>query len=338
MAKSRRKKLIRFLKAGFWRRGLKKVKAVIFPKKLSGFRARILGISIVSFLALTVIVYGEYSFWSGLEMPEKGKDYYFINAYARQAVSIKKPVPENQEKKMPPPDLKLTVVADAHVGIEIGYSGLQKFMNAMAKEKPDLVIDAGDLIESRIRYEIIPPLSAQNEFEMALGAIGRKYPVYHAVGTHELFSLKKIDIKSITASESYYNFNFKGYNIIILDANFTRDGRDVEPANAVPGAYTGFIPQKEKDWLECQLRSHNQNIIFSHHSLYNIKNLAELENILKMYKKRIIMTANGHKHRAEIRKFGGVTNYDLPSLKWQEAYSIIEIYGMSEKVSFVDLE
>ncbi len=261
-------------------------------------------------------------------MPEEGRGYFFNEDNFRKTG-------DSPEQATALYDIKIAIVADAHVGIEDGYAKLEKFMAEVPREKPDLIINAGDLNESRVRYKRLPKKDAEKEFAAALVILNKNYPVHHVIGNHEVFSLNKNDIKFFTGEDNYYNFNFKGYNFIILDSNFTlSNGKDIDPTNAVPGADKGFIPKEEKEWLISTLKSNRQNIIFIHHPLYNVKNNPELENILRTYHKKIIMTVNGHKHREEIRKFGGVMNYDMPSLRYQEAYGMAEIYGTNEKMSF----
>jgi hypothetical protein len=331
MGKSGRKKLARIFKPKFWRRGLQKIKKALLSRKRPVFLVNILKISVVSLLALAAIAHNEYSFWSKIETSEKGKIYFF-------SAETPGKIGETPKREVVP-DLKIAILADAHTGIQFGHQYLQKFVTNISSVNPDLIIDGGDLIESRINYIRLSKKDAQIEFTQALGIINISYPIHHAIGNHEVFSLDKNDVEFFTGEKSYYNFNFKGYNVIILDTNFTLDGKDIEPANPVPGADRGFMPDTEKEWLKSQLKGNNQNIIFSHHPLYNLKNSADLINMLKTYKHKIIMTANGHKHKAETRIFGGVTNYDMPSLWWQEGeYGIVEIYGTNEKVTFVDLE
>ncbi len=334
MKKSKKKKSVNIRKTDFWKRGfqkLRRVKKAVFPKKLPASHARILAISAVSFLVLAAIAYNEYSFWSKIKMPEEGRGYFFSENSFR--------ITGDNPETAPLYDIKIAVAADAHVGAEFGYANLEKFMAEIPREKPDLIIDAGDLIESRVRYNRLPQKSAEKELAAALGIITKNYPVHHIIGNHEVFSLDKNNIKFFTGESNYYNFNFRGYNFIILDSNFTLSNeKDIDPTNAVPGADKGFIPKKEKEWLIYILENNSQNIIFTHHPLYNIKNNPELENILKAYSRKIIMTVNGHKHWEEIRKFGEVANYDMPSLEYREAYGVFEIYGMNEKVSFIYFE
>lgn len=337
MKKSGRKKPVRFWKTRFWKhfwklgfQKLQKAKKAVFPGKKRDFRARILAISAISLLALAMIVFNEYLFWSSIKMPGERRGYFFSEDDFNKTG-------ENLEQAALY-DIKIAVVADAHTGTEFGYANLKKFMAEIAREKPDLIINAGDLIENRVRYNRLPQKDAEKELAAALGIMAKNYPVHHVIGNHEVFSLNKNDIKIFTGENSYYSFNFKDCNFIILDSNFTLNGKDIGPENAVPGADKGFLPKEEKEWLISKLESSHQNIIFIHHPIYNIKNSAELENILKTYSRKIIMTANGHKHWPEIRKFGGTTNYDIPSLEYQEAYGIVEIYGMSEKMSFIYFE
>src|SRR4030042_1412235 len=110
MKKSKRKKPVRFWKLKFWERRLRKIKKVVYFKKMPGFRARILAVSAVSFLALAAIIYYEYSFWSKIKMPEEGRGYFFSEDNFRKM--------DDSLKRVALYDIKIAIVADAHVGIE----------------------------------------------------------------------------------------------------------------------------------------------------------------------------------------------------------------------------
>src|SRR4030042_3160862 len=188
---------------------------------MPGFRARILAVSAVSFLALAAIVYNEYSFWSKIKMPEEGRGYFFSEDNFRKTGDNPEPAALY--------DIKIAIVADAHAGIEDGYAKLEKFMAEIPREKTDLIINAGDLNESRGRNKRLPKKEGEKELAAALVILNKNYPVHHVIGNHEVFSLNKNDIKFFTGEDKYYNFNFKGYTFIILDSNFTRNGKDIDP-------------------------------------------------------------------------------------------------------------
>ncbi len=83
------------------------------------------------------------------------------------------------------------------------------------------------------------------------------------------------------------------------------------------------------------MEDNDRNIIFVHHPLYNLTNKDEIEDVIKDNKKRIILIANGHKHPSSLRTstFGGVKNYEIPSLRFNNQYAIIRINGTSAAVT-----
>lgn len=240
-------------------------------------------------------------------------------------------VAEEETPEIPKPPragLIIGVVADAHAGQENGWQKLSTFAWKMANyEYPDIIVDLGDLIESRKDYKNISKKAAEADYRKARSIISR-YPVYSVIGNHELLSMSKDNIRSLTGRGSYYSVSVKGYNIIILDSNYNTGGRD----NLI---YPGTISGGEEKWLENKIESSDRNIIFVHHPLYNLTNSDEIEDIIKDNKKRIILIANGHKHPSSLRTstFGGVKNYEIPSLRFNKQYAIIKINGTSATVT-----
>jgi len=241
-------------------------------------------------------------------------------------------------------DLIIGVMADSQAEAK-NYWLISEFAKKMEQvEKPDFVIEAGDFIENRDENGEgkQPREEGLSDFRIAdsclydnLGDI----PSYHVIGNHEVLSLFKKDWKNLTGRNSYYSFTTGNYQIIALDAMYWPDSdKDVELNNEKPGAYVGYIPPKERDWLKSKLKEHRQNIIFVHHPLYNVLNSAEIEELLEKYNDHVILIANGHKNRARKLTFAGIDYIDLPSLEHQKQYAIIEVNGNKATVEFVNLQ
>lgn len=229
--------------------------------------------------------------------------------------------------KPPRAGLIIGVVADAHAGQENGWQKLSTFAWKMANyEYPDIIVDLGDLIESRKDYKNISKKAAEADYRKARSIISR-YPVYSVIGNHELLSMSKDNIRSLTGRSNYYSVNVRGYNIIVLDSNYNTVGGD----NLI---YPGTISDGEEKWLENKIKSSDRNIVFIHHPLYNLTNSGDIEDIIHDNKNRVILIANGHKHPSSLRTntFGGVKNYEIPSLRFNKQYAIIRINGTSATV------
>lgn len=242
---------------------------------------------------------------------------------------------ETAKKEIPRDDLMIGIIADAHSGQEYGFARLSAATWSLKNYfAPDVVIDLGDLIESRFHYESIKKNAAMADFKSASYYISRYFPVYHAIGNHEVLSLSKADIQNLTGRKNYYAINKKGYNIIILDSNYNKNETSVDAKHADNFIYDGALPENELGWLKKQVENNNNNIIFIHHPLSELTNRSEIEGIINKNKKRIILIANGHRHPKVlgVSAFGGVKSYEISSAQFQKAYAIIRINGVRATV------
>jgi len=232
-------------------------------------------------------------------------------------------------------DLTIGIIADAHSGQGYGFARLGSASWSLKNYfAPDIAINLGDLIESRFHYKNIKKSAAVADYKSASYLISRYFPTYHAIGNHEVMSLSKADIQNLTGRKNYYAVKIKGYNVIILDANYTEDEDNIDAKHADDFLYDGTLPENELEWLEDQVEKNNNNIIFVHHPLRELTNRNEVEEVIRDNKQRIIMIANGHKHPKTLgtSTFGGVKNYEIPSTQFQKAYAVIRINGAQATV------
>ena len=244
-------------------------------------------------------------------------------------------------------DLVIGAMSDSHAEGKI-YSMIAKFAKEVHiqekgernPEKPDFIIELGDFIENRNidGNGKQPRAEGIAEWKIADDSLLGFQPRYHVIGNHEMFSLYKKDYKELTGFDSYYSFVAKNYQIIVLDANYWFDtGEDVERGKEKLGAYEGFIPDKEKKWLEEKLQENNRNIIFVHHPLYGLFNSIEIEELLSKYKDRVVLIVSGHKHIARSSTFAGISYIDTPSLNIKKQYVIIKVKDNKSEVEFINL-
>ncbi|MFZ2976066.1 MAG: metallophosphoesterase [Candidatus Moraniibacteriota bacterium] len=238
------------------------------------------------------------------------------------------------------PDLVIGVMADSQA-IDDRFKLIGDFAKKLQEHeiRPDFVIEVGDFIENRTKTGggRQPREDGVADFRKADALLAYE-PRYHVIGNHEMLSLNKKDYKDLTGFDSYYSFNVKGYQIIVLDAMYWQGSEgDVDPEKQKPGAYTGYIPSKEKTWLEGKLKESNRNIIFIHHPIYNLTNSVEIEKLLKKYQESIILISNGHKNRARTFNFAGSHYADIPSLYHQKQYMIISVKRNVSEVEFLNL-
>jgi predicted MPP superfamily phosphohydrolase len=245
-------------------------------------------------------------------------------------------VTDEAKKETPRAALIIGLIADAHSGQEYGFVRLNSAVWSLRNyTNPDIVIDLGDLIESRFKYKNIKKKAAEADFVKARNLISRYFPTYHVIGNHEVLSLSKDNMQNLTGRKNYFSFKVKGYNLIILDANYTKDGRIIDAAHDETFIYNGMLPDKQLDWLDGQLKNNDNNLIFIHHPPYELDNESDFEDVIRKNRKRIILIANGHHHASILRiaTFAGVKLYDIPSAYFQKTHATIRINGRSATVT-----
>lgn len=231
-------------------------------------------------------------------------------------------------------DLTIGLVSDAHAEGSDTFNRIGTAARSIRANGANIIINLGDLIESRRKGDRISKKDATIDFKRANSLLSRQLPIYHVIGQHEVMSMSKDDLKALTGQTNRFAVKFRSYNLIFLDANFTKDGKSIDAKNR-KNVYKGFIPNGQLDWLKDQLKNTDNNIIFSHQPLYNLDNKDDLEDILKNRKKKIIAAFHGHKHPGELRtkSFGGIKHYDIPSLRHKsKTFSIARITGNKAKV------
>lgn len=98
--------------------------------------------------------------------------YFHYMHKHREAISLTYPTA--------PSGLKLVLVSDLHIGYHNPVGELNRWIDIINKEKPDLILIAGDIIDGRIR-----PLKEQN---MAQAFRRLNAPVIACLGNHEYYT------------------------------------------------------------------------------------------------------------------------------------------------------
>jgi len=78
-------------------------------------------------------------------------------------------------------DLKIVMVADLHLGYNIGCEQMEKMVRLINAEKPDLVVIAGDIFDNE--YEA---LDDPERLESILSSIDSRYGTYAVYGNHDV--------------------------------------------------------------------------------------------------------------------------------------------------------
>lgn len=174
----------------------------------------------------------------------------------------------------------LTIVAlsDMHLGYGIGKSELQQWVKLINKENPDIVLIAGDIIDSSIR-----PLIAQNMSD-DLKKIKSKYGVYAVMGNHEYISGALASSKFIEES----GIKLIRDSAVLIDSMFYVVGRD-DKSNPNRKPLAALTDSLDK----------SKPIILLDHQPYNLE---EAEN------NGVDLQFSGHTHRGQIWPISLITD------------------------------
>ncbi len=175
-------------------------------------------------------------------------------------------------------NLKIVALSDMHLGYGIGKNEFSQWVDLINKEEPDIVLIAGDIIDSSLR-----PV---NDAEMHLNFrdIKSKYGVYTIPGNHEYIS---------GISESMKFFNDAGIHLLrdsslLIDSTFYIVGRDdrINPH------------RKTLENLTAHLDKSKPVILLDHQPF----NLEESE------KNQIDFQFSGHTHRGQVWPISLITD------------------------------
>jgi len=148
---------------------------------------------------------------------------------------------------------------------------LGAFVEAMNGWPADFVIELGDFVNGRFVYgaPFGDPARIVTILDEAEGIYaGLSAQRYYVIGNHDMYDLSKEEFLEHTeASFTYGSFDVEGYHFVILDAQYDKDGNDIDHAGWV---VQGNIPEEELDWLESDLASTDKPTIVSVHQRLDV--------------------------------------------------------------------
>lgn len=211
------------------------------------------------------------------------------------------------------------IISDVHS--ETGR--LQVFVDKAIKEKPDFIIQLGDLSHGK------------KEDTEAMIAVWNKYPGrnYHVLGNHDMdYATKNEIIKRQDMSGAFYSFDYGDFHFVVLDCNYIlKDGKYIDYANAnyyIDYPNRDLINPEQIEWMEQDINTTDKKvIIFSHESLDDltmrgtnpVPNRLEVRNVIdKINKnssdgKKIIACFAGHDHVDHYNLIDGVHYFAINS-------------------------
>ncbi len=214
------------------------------------------------------------------------------------------------------PKLRVGLVTDLHYadkppsGTRVHRESLTKLAEAgkqFDKDKPDIIICLGDLIDSA------PSLDKEKGFlkQVVKEFAGLPGKHHFVLGNHCVENLTKPEYLGIVGQEkSYYSFDAGGFHFVILDACFTSDGAPYGRRNFKSG--DAKIPPVEMEWLRADLqKTEHKTIVCVHQCLdlfppYGVKEGWQVSKVLTQSSK-VAGVLQGHFH---FGNFGNIA--DIP--------------------------
>jgi hypothetical protein len=175
-----------------------------------------------------------------------------------------------------------------------------------AQEKPDFVVELGDLIDAADAVETeLGYLKTVNR-EFAAIAKDRHY----VLGNHCVDMLTKEEfLGGVEQKKSYYSFDRGRFHFVVLDACFRSDG---EPYGRKNSTWTDAnIPTAELDWLKADLKSTDRKtIVFAHQRLdvsnnHGVRNCPAVRTVLEE-SARVLAVFQGHSRQNDYREINGI--------------------------------
>ena len=180
---------------------------------------------------------------------------------------------------------------------------LSEFITRMNREKVDFVVELGDFKDQ----DEVPNEANTLKYLTDVESVFHQFngPTYHVLGNHDMDGitktqfLERVENTGIPKDKNYYSFNRKGVHFIVLDGNFTSDGKDYNKDNY--RNVESWIPEDQVDWLKEDLKTNQlPAIVFIHQLLGDSKgmkksaqNAPEVRKILE-HSGKVLCVFEGH--------------------------------------------
>jgi alkaline phosphatase len=235
--------------------------------------------------------------------------------------------------------VRIGLVTDLHYA-DKPPAGTRHYRETLAKlaeaakrfeeEKPDLVVELGDMIDSADSLDV--EKGYLRRIAKHFAAIPGQH--HYVLGNHCVSALTKPEFLGIAGQKaSFYSFDTNGVHFVVLDACFRGDG---QPYGRKNFDWTDAnIPPAEVEWLRDDLnRTRHKTVVFVHQRLdveppLGIKNAPEVRKVLEESGK-VLAVLQGHHHNGDFREITGVRYCTLKAMiegsgSENNAYAVMDI-------------
>ena len=220
---------------------------------------------------------------------------------------------------------------------------VRECVDLMNEQQVDFLIEIGDL-----KDEGNPPketdtlrflATIENEFKRFKG------PLHHVLGNHDHDSISKqqflkgISNYNFPEALNFYSFNKGSFHFVVLDANYTSEGKPYDRGNF--DWKDSHVPEDQLVWLKKDLTQNRiPTIVFIHqqldtpgfeesHKIYCPDNAAEVRKIIEA-SGNVIGVFQGHYHPGSLNKINNIYYYTLKAViegsgPGNNNYAIVEI-------------
>lgn len=183
---------------------------------------------------------------------------------------------------------------------------LKEAAEQFQKDKPDFIVELGDLIDAADSVEAEKKYLATINKEFA-ALPGDKH---YVLGNHCVTTLTKEEfLGGVGQKKPHYSFDRGGFHFVVLDACFRSDGQPYGRDNFKWS--DANIPDEQVEWLRADLKTTTgKAIVFAHQRLdvkndYGVKNAEQVRKVLEDSGK-VLAVFQGHSHKNDLKDINGI--------------------------------
>jgi len=210
---------------------------------------------------------------------------------------------------------------------KLGEAGSQ-----FEKEKPDFIVELGDLIDAADSVETEKKWLERIHKDFSELSTNR----HCVLGNHCVDTLTKEEfLGGVGQEKSYYSFEVNGVHFVVLDACFRSDGKPYGRKNSKWD--DANIPEVEVQWLKADLKSaKGPVIVFAHQRLdgTNAHCVKNAESVRKVFEDSTKVNAvfQGHSHQNDVKDIGGIHYCTLAAMvegsgAESNGYSLLDVHA-----------
>ena len=230
-------------------------------------------------------------------------------------------IPLSVAAQLGPDSLRFAIIADPQYADKTSTTD-RCYRNTIAKmntaitflnsKAPAFLLILGDYVDGYTAADSAITVRDINALNVEVSKF--QGPVYQVMGNHDEASLNKSEWLQYTygvIKKNYYSFDVGPIHFIVLDGNYTPNGKDYGRID--PWVWTDTqIPAEQKAWLIANLDSAGQKptIIAIHQNIhdqtdYSLDNSTEIRQILQTHG-NVTHVLQGHRHEGAYAQVSGI--------------------------------